>query len=78
MQTERMCHNQGRHQLLRCSDAPRRPLALILSHARYPLFLEGKLFTGTFHFHDTHTLVQHELQEVETLVLPPAIVTAQL
>ena len=28
------------------------------------MFLEGKPFVGTFHFKDTHTLVEHTLQEV--------------
>lgn len=31
---------------------------------RYPLFLQGKAFVGTFHFKDTHTLVEHTLQQV--------------
>ena len=31
----------------------------------YPLLLAGKHFEGTFYFHDTHTLVKHELREVE-------------
>lgn len=40
---------------------------------RYPLFLAGKPFVGTFHFKDTHTLVDHTLQEVpaDSLRLPP-------
>mmetsp|Transcript_33322 Transcript_33322/g.79021 ORF Transcript_33322/g.79021 Transcript_33322/m.79021 type:complete len:165 (+) Transcript_33322:91-585(+) len=29
----------------------------------YPLFLEGKRFTGTFDFRDTHSLVSHSLRE---------------
>jgi 8-oxo-dGTP pyrophosphatase MutT (NUDIX family) len=33
----------------------------------YPLFLAGKKFRGTFHFKDTHTLTQTQLQEVEAL-----------
>ncbi|KAI7838483.1 hypothetical protein COHA_007746 [Chlorella ohadii] len=39
----------------------------------YPLFLAGKPFVGTFHFKDTHTLVEHTLQEVpaDSLHLPP-------
>lgn len=37
----------------------------------YPLFLAGKLFRGTFHFKDTHTLVEHTLEEVQQLHLPP-------
>ena len=36
----------------------------------YPLFLAGKLFEGTFHFHNTHTLVGHTLTEVHSLSLP--------
>lgn len=33
----------------------------------WPLLLRGALFRGVFHFQDTHTLVRHELQEVEAL-----------
>jgi hypothetical protein len=35
-----------------------------------PLFLAGKTFEGTFHFQDTHTLVEHTLREVDLLQLP--------
>ena len=51
-----------------CSPAPLAPPWL-----RYPLFLAGKPFVGTFHFKDTHTLVEHTLQEVpaDSLHLPP-------
>lgn len=37
---------------------------------RYPLFLERKRFRGTFHFKDTYTLVDHTLDEVDSLQLP--------
>lgn len=33
----------------------------------YPLFLAGRSFKGTFHFRDTHTLVEHQLEEVKDL-----------
>lgn len=42
----------------------------LVSRRRYPLFLQGKLFRGTFHFHDTHSLVEHRLEEVGALELP--------
>ena len=35
-----------------------------LPPSRYPLFLQSKAVVGTFHFKDTHTLVEHTLREV--------------
>lgn len=36
----------------------------------YPLFLAGKRFQGEFLFRDTHTLVAHDVWEVDALELP--------
>lgn len=49
------------------------PIPCTFLNRRYPLFLEGRAFVGRFHFKDTHTLVEHQLQEVplDSLHLPP-------
>lgn len=38
----------------------------------YPLFLKGALFSGEFNFTNTHTLVSHRIEEVDTLGLHSA------
>lgn len=38
-------------------------------HIRYPLFLAGTRFEGTFHFKDTHHLVEHSLAAVDETAL---------
>jgi len=36
----------------------------------YPLFFKGASFCGRFNFTNTHTLVEHHLEEVESLLIP--------
>lgn len=51
-----------------CASAPPLPPLQMQDDVYwYPLFLQGRSFRGTFRFKDTHTLVEHELQEVEAL-----------
>lgn len=38
--------------------------------SRYPLFFKGASFCGRFNFTNTHTLVEHHLEEVESLLIP--------
>ena len=37
---------------------------------RYPLFLRGECFRGSFDFKDTHILLRHALETVDPSELP--------